>query len=122
MSVNDPYFMRGERLGFRQWTPEDVRPAIAIWANPVVTRLIADLGDPSESQARERLARELAIGQEYRVQYWPIFLLETGENVGCCGLRPYRPEEGSFEIGAHILPDFWGGGFATEAMSRVVAH
>src|SRR5262249_9778056 len=110
------------RIGFRCWRCEDLPLALTIWGNPLVTRLIADLGDPCEEQARQRLAREMANWEAFGVQYWPIFLLDGGENLGCCGLRPYRPEEGVFELGAHLLREYWGRGYATEATRRVIAH
>jgi [ribosomal protein S5]-alanine N-acetyltransferase len=115
------YFMRSERIGFRCWTAEDLPLAVAIWGDPEVTRLVADLGNPSEGQARDRLAREMANHEAFGVQYWPIFLL-GGEHLGCCGLRPYLPEQGVFELGAHVLPRHWKRGYATEATRRVVAH
>lgn len=111
--------MRTERITFRQWTSDDLSQAVAIWGDPAVTRLIADLGNPSVEQARDRLAREIANQREYGVQYWPIFL-HTGEHLGCCGLRPNQP--GVFEVGAHILPAHWGSGYATEALRRVIAR
>jgi [ribosomal protein S5]-alanine N-acetyltransferase len=115
------YFMRSERIGFRNWAVEDLSLAVAIWGDPQVTRLVADLGNPSEEQARVRLALEMANLAAFGVQYWPIFLLE-GEHLGCCGLRPYRPEEGVFELGAHILPKHWKHGYAIEATRRVIEH
>jgi RimJ/RimL family protein N-acetyltransferase len=122
MSEQPACFLRTERIGFRLWTAKDLPLAVGIWGNPRVTRLVADLGNPSEEQARERLARELANQGAYGVQYWPIFLLDGGENLGCCGLRPFRPEAGVFEIGAHLLPGRWGQGYATEALRCVIAH
>jgi [ribosomal protein S5]-alanine N-acetyltransferase len=122
MSDRQAFFLRTERIDFRIWTAEDLPLAIGIWGNPQVTRLVADLGNPSKEQARERLAREMANQDAYGVQYWPIFMVDSGEHLGCCGLRPYRPEEGVFEIGAHLLPGRWGHGYATEALRCVVAH
>ncbi|MCE9565042.1 MAG: GNAT family N-acetyltransferase [Planctomycetes bacterium] len=110
--------MRTERIVFQKWTADDLRLALAIWGDPRVTRLVADLGNPSEEQAVERLEREIANQEKYGVQYWPIFL-HSGEHLGCCGLRPYHPTV--FEIGAHILPQHWGQGYATEALQCVVA-
>jgi [ribosomal protein S5]-alanine N-acetyltransferase len=122
MESGQRYFLRTKRLGFRCWTPDDLPLALAIWNKPEVTRLIADLGNPSEEQARNRLAREMANQDTFGVQYWPIFLLHGGEHVGCCGLRPYRLEEHVFELGAHLLPGHWRQGYATEAARGVIHH
>jgi ribosomal-protein-alanine N-acetyltransferase len=122
MNDQSDYFLRTERIGFRVWTADDLPLAVTIWGDPRVTRLVADLGHPSPEQAGERLAREVANHDAYGVQYWPIFLLDGGEPLGCCGLRPYRPEEGLFEVGAHLLPERWSQGYATEAVRGVVGH
>jgi RimJ/RimL family protein N-acetyltransferase len=121
-ALQAPYFLRSRRIGFRFWTPDDLPLALALWGNAQVTRLVADLGQPSPEQARERLVRELANRESHGVQYWPIFSLDGGEHLGCCGLRPYRPEERIFEIGAHLLPHHWGQGYAIEALRCVIAH
>ena len=55
------------------------------------------------------------------MQYWPIFLLSTGEHIGCCGLRPYDLTKHIYEIGFHIRSQQWGRGFASEAARRVMA-
>jgi ribosomal-protein-alanine N-acetyltransferase len=112
-------FLRTERLYFRPWAAGDWPLALALWADPAVTRLVADLGDPSESQARARLKRELAHQEAHGFQYWPIFLHE-GVHAGCCGLRPHRP--GVPEIGVHLFPHLWGRGLATEALAAVVGY
>jgi len=116
------FFLRTRRIGFRCWTAEDLPLAVALWTDPEVTRLIADLGTPTLAQATERLAREMANQDAFGVQYWPIFLLDGGVHLGCCGLRPYRPADGVFEVGAHILPKYWRQGYATEATRGVIAH
>ena len=122
MTDEQVYFLQTERIGFRHWAAFDFPLAVAIWGNPQVTRLIADLGNPSEEQAQARLSHELANQEAFGVQYWPIFVRESGENLGCCGLRPYRPAEGIFEVGSHILPKYWRQGYATEAVGCVVEH
>jgi RimJ/RimL family protein N-acetyltransferase len=104
MSDGQHYFLRTERLGFRCWTAADLPLAVAIWGQPAVTRLIADLGNPSAEQARQRLALEMANQEAFGVQYWPLSLLDGHEHLGCCGLRPHRPDDGLFEVGARLLP------------------
>lgn len=114
------YFLRSEHFGFRTWSEADIDLAMGVWGDPEVTRLIG--GPFSESQVQERLSREIATMQSHGVQYWPVFLLATGEHVGCCGLRPYKPEEGVYEIGVHLRRSCWGQGYAPEATRAVMAH
>lgn len=42
--------------------------------------------------------------------------------VGCCGLRPYRIEDKTYEIGFHISSKFWRQGFAYEASREVILY
>jgi RimJ/RimL family protein N-acetyltransferase len=114
------YFLQSTRLGFRLWSDPDIDLAMSVWGDPEVTNLIG--GPFSPAQVRERLSREIATMQSHGVQYWPIFSLATGEHVGCCGLRPYRPEEGVYEIGVHLRRTCWGQGYALEATLAVMEY
>lgn len=71
-----------------------------LWGDPDVTRLIG--GPMSREQIHERLSREIDTVRAHGIQYWPIFVLVAGSHIGCCGLRPYRPEESIHEIGVHL--------------------
>ncbi len=120
MTGSRAYFMKSARLGFSCWVPDDLPLAIALWGDPDVTRLI---GGPLSAEAAEaRLGAEIAMMRAHGVQYWPIFLLENDAHAGCAGLRPYRLDDGIYEIGFHLLPAFWGGGLATEAAQAVIAY
>jgi len=114
------YFLHTTRLGFRPWTEADLELAIELWGDVDVTRLIG--GPFSTDQIRERLAREMANLHTYRVQYWPIFLIASGEHVGCCGLRPYQVEQRFYEIGFHLKRAYWGQGLAAEAAHAVMRY
>jgi RimJ/RimL family protein N-acetyltransferase len=93
---------------------------MGLWGDPEVTRFIG--GPLSRAEVRERLSREMATLQSHGIQYWPIFLLATGEHVGCCGLRPYKWEERICEIGVHLRKGFWGRGYAPEATRAVMEY
>jgi RimJ/RimL family protein N-acetyltransferase len=112
--------METARLLFRPWSEGDLDLALGLWGDAEVTRLIG--GPFSREQVRERLERERASLDGYGVQYWPVFLRDGGGHVGCCGLRPYRVEEGVYEIGFHIRSAHWGHGYASEAARTVIAH
>jgi RimJ/RimL family protein N-acetyltransferase len=114
------YFLQSERLGFRTWSEADIELAMGLWGDPEVSRLIG--GPFSREQVQERLSREIATLQSHGIQYWPIFLLATGEYAGCCGLRPYKSEEGICEIGVHLRKAFWGQGYAPEAARAVMEY
>ena len=114
------YFLKSERLGFRFWSAEDIDLAMGLWGDADVTKLIG--GPFSEMQVQERLSQEIARQAEHSVQYWPIFLLDSCEHVGCCGLRPYDLTQSIYEIGFHIRKAFWGQGYAPEAARAVIDY
>ena len=112
------YFLKTERLGFGHWSSEDLPLAQGLWGDPQVARF---LGGPfTEEQIRQRLERHMAFLRDYKVQYWPFFLLETGDHVGCSGLQPYRMDEGIYELGFHLHRAYWGRGMAEEAARAVI--
>lgn len=120
MNNGSAYFLQSERLGFRHWSADDLPLAMGLWGDPEVTKFIG--GPFSEAQVRERLDKEIAQQAEYGIQYWPIFLLTSGEHVGCCGLRPYDMAQPVYEIGFHIRKAFWGQGYAREAAQAVIDY
>ncbi len=114
------YFMQSARLGFGIWTAEDLPLALGLWGDPEVTRLTG--GPFAPAQIRERLTREIANQDQHELQYWPVFLLQTGEHVGCCGLQPYKPNDGVYELGFQLRKMFWNRGYAREAAEAVIAR
>ena len=116
------YFLTTQRLGFREWTMEDIPFAVSLWGDARVTHLIDARGQLSREQAIERLTREIVSMRNHGVQYWPLFLLLSGEFVGCAGLRPYRLDDGIYELGVHLCADRWGNGYATEAGSAIIDY
>lgn len=54
------------------------------------------------------------------MEYWPIFDIITNEFIGCCGLRSYKGKE--YETGIHLLPEFWGKGYVSEALTVVIKY
>jgi ribosomal-protein-alanine N-acetyltransferase len=118
MAGSRAYFLRTERLGFDCWSAADLGLARELWGDPKVTELIG--GPFNDEQIVERLGREIACMTAHRVQYWPIFLLESGRHAGCAGLRPHGVEGGVYELGFHLRPECWGLGLAEEAGRALV--
>ena len=114
------YFLSSARLGFSAWTAEDLDLATRLWGDPQVTRLTG--GPFTPAQVRARLSREITNFERHRVQYWPIFLLRTGEHVGCCGLQPRPLHEDGVEFGFQLRTAFWAQGYGREAAEAVVTY
>lgn len=118
------YFLQTDRLGFSTWGEGDLALATTLWGDPQVTRLICATGVFSPQDIQARLEKEIDNLIAYEIQYWPIFSLETGDLVGCCGLRPYDTdlENGVYELGFHIRSSFWGRKYAYEAGAAVLKY
>ena len=112
------YFLKSERLGFRCWTEKDLPLALELWGDLEVTRYFG--GPFSEEEIARRLEREIERMNAYGFQYWAIHSLSDDEHVGCCGLRPYRPEDQIHELGFHLRPKYWGQGLAVEAATAAI--
>ena len=119
-SLRGEYFLTTGRLGFGHWSTSDMALAQALWGNAEVTSLIG--GPFTAEQVEQRLNAEIACRNCYDVQYWPIFVLENHEHAGCAGLRPYRIDQGIYELGFHLRPEYWGRGFAQEAGRAVIVY
>jgi [ribosomal protein S5]-alanine N-acetyltransferase len=115
-----PYFLTSPKLGFRHWIKDDEILAALIWKDAEVMR---HMGGPYDDEGvRNRLASEISLQQSVGFQYWPIFLRDTGEFVGCSGFRPFHDEEGVVELGVHIARKFWGARLGEEAARAVVSY
>ncbi len=116
------YWMKTARLGFSRWTARALALAQRLWGNPSVTRYISRTGGFTDEEVVSRLQAEIDQQQAHGLQYWPVFLQEGELFVGCCGLRPYPGEPDCAELGAHLLPQYWRQGLATEASRVVIAY
>lgn len=115
------YFLQSPRLGFRCWRDTDLELAIHLWGDPAVSRYIS-ARHYTLHDVRRRLRHEIESERAHRIQYGPIFLLATGEHVGCCGLRPRASMPEAPEPGVHVASGHWRQGYAFEAASRVIEY
>lgn len=118
-TVERSFFMTSPRLGFSVWRESDIAMAEKLWGDERVTRYICASGRFTKDEIAERLALEISNGENFGVQYWPVFLSASGEFIGCCGLRPHS---GGYELGFHLRAEFWGQGYAFEAAGAVIHY
>ncbi|HWA93005.1 MAG TPA: GNAT family N-acetyltransferase [Terracidiphilus sp.] len=107
------------RLTFRSWTNQDTSLAEALWCDPEVTHYFG--GAMTREEARNRLYAECERGSRLGIQYWPIFLIETGEFAGCAGLRPWSMDPNTHEVGVNLMRSAWGLKLGEEALRAVLA-
>ena len=116
------YFLSTSRIGFRLWSKDDIELASALWGDPEVTHFIDARHRLDAAQIEEKLDAELEMQEQHGMQYWPIFLVEIGQHVGCCGLRPKDVTARIFEFGVHLRKPYWGSGLAAEAGHAVINY
>lgn len=114
------YFLKSGRLGFSLWALGDIDIAFELLSDQEVTKYIG--GPFSRPQVLRRLRTERAILRLHDIQYWPVFLLDTGEMIGYCGLRPYKPSGKKYEMGILIKKNYWNRGYSVEAALAVISY
>ncbi len=113
-------FLSSRRLSFHTWRRQWLPWAQQLYSCAQTTRF---LGGPLSAVAiADRLDYEMHCQDQWQVQYWPMILRSSRNFVGCCGLHPFQPERGAYELGYHLLPAFWNQGLATEAAVAVVNY
>ena len=108
------------RLKFRNWSEADTALVEALWCDPEVTRFFG--GPMTRAQAHARLHTEGERDRCVGLQYWPIFLRESGEFAGCAGLRPWSKDPNFMEVGVNLMRAVWGQRLGEEALLAVLAH
>ena len=108
------------RLTFRSWAETDAALAEALWCDPEVTHFFG--GAMSREQVRARLDLERERENSLGMQYWPMFLRETGEFAGCAGLRPWSMDPATIEVGVNLMRSAWGQRLGEESLRAVLAY
>ena len=104
-----------------------------LFSDPRVTRFVG--GPRPAEEIRAQMTDTIRRGGNGFVGVWAISNRETQEKIGTTALLPMPIEStetdfaslepgtwpnAPIEIGYHVLPGFWGLGYATEAARRIV--
>lgn len=109
-----------ERLHLREMTPSDVTALLRHFGNPAVVQFIDMQPIKTIEQANEWLQW---IGGFFGAKdglRWGITLKEDGSFIGSAGLHNWNREGHYAEVGVDVTPPYWGQGYATEALRRLV--
>jgi len=87
--------------------------------NPSLPYLGIDLSLSNEEQASSWIQYQLDRYQSGRYGHHALWNKNTGEFIGQCGLLTQEINGAEvLEVGYHILPKYWGKGYASEAAQK----
>jgi [ribosomal protein S5]-alanine N-acetyltransferase len=117
--------LKTERLMVRSWRESDVDCYMTL-AKDVGYNCFAPpgffLADTVE-EARAKIQQRMALFGEHKLGKFPVFLKDTGEFVGTCGIEPYELDGRSeVELGYRLCLNHWGKGYAAEAARAVLCY
>jgi RimJ/RimL family protein N-acetyltransferase len=74
-------------------------------------------------EAREKIRERTTLFDERRLGKFPIFLKQSGEFIGTCGMEPFDLDgQAEIELGYRICLNYWGCGYATESAAAVLRY
>jgi len=109
-----PASLSTERLALRPIAPEDVPAISRLWTDPVVRRY---LGGPVAADVRAR-REATCVGAD------AIFCVQRQSDgcvIGMVIVDPVTDRGGHAEVSYQLLPEYWGNGYAREAVGAAVA-
>ena len=112
------YIIETERLGLREYTPDDFDALHEIMSDPETMQHYPAPFD--EERTRGWIAWNLDNYRRYGFGLWAVVLKETGEMIGDCGVTLQNIDGETLpEIGYHIHKKHWRKGYAKEAARAV---
>ena len=111
-----------ERLVLRRLTLDDAPFIFKLVNEPSWLRFIGDKGVRNLDDARHYLqSGPLDMYSRFGFGMFLVELKEGGQHIGTCGLlkRDSLPDA---DVGYALLPEFWGQGYAIEAVSAVLSY
>ena len=115
----EKYIFTSERLGFRNWTEEDLPEFTKINADVEVMEYFPKL--LTESETYTFIKRVQTDYKKHGYNYFACEIIETGEFIGFIGLA-YQDFEAIFtptvDIGWRLKQSAWGKGYASEGAKR----
>ena len=115
-----PIIVETERLQIRAFTPDDAGFMLRLLNEPSFIENIGDRGVRTEEEATAYLASgPIASYAAHGHGLCRVELRDTGQPIGMCGLLR-REQFAGPDVGYAFLPEFWGRGFALEAVAAMI--
>lgn len=109
--------LTSERLSTRWLRADDAAAWVAFTGNPEAMKFFSfPTNLPAAERAEEWIERQMLRYSEKRYGMQALIHRDTGAFVGQCGLLMQEVDGmQELEVGYHMLPEYWGHGYATEA-------
>lgn len=114
--------LKTDRLNFREVSTEDINNIHELHSLPE-TDQFNTLGIPESIHATEKIIGEWLVGQKAEIQTSYIFcldLFDTKQFIGLIALNIGKPNYRTAEVWFKIHKDFWGKGYTTEALTKLL--
>ncbi|MCZ6652050.1 MAG: GNAT family N-acetyltransferase [Planctomycetota bacterium] len=109
------FIIETERLGMREFGPEDADDFFALCTNPQVMKYIGGEDVPANVEA---MRDKIVAHPDYKRHgfgRWACIHKATGRLIGFTGLKRLEDFGGDVDLGYRFLPEFWRQGLATES-------
>ena len=114
--------IESKRLMLRQLTPGDAEDLFACQSDPEVFRYSRHSEETSLESATHTLNRLLKWHQEGFMLSWAIVLKENQRFIGRIQMEDWSDEDHRAAVGYLLGKQYWGKGYATEALRAVIAY
>ncbi len=91
-----------------------------IWSDPEVTKFMNISSFTDENQAVEMIQFLNQLYKDNQAIRYSIIELSTNHIIGTCGFNSIDQENNKAEIGYELAKEFWGKGYAKEAISKLL--
>ena len=112
--------MESDRLVFRAIKKTDLNDIYEYSSDPKTSKYLA--WEPHKDIEHTKQFIEIILAKYKSGEYndWALVAKDSGKMIGTCGFTKIDNENNSVEIGYIINPKFWGNGYATEAVKRIL--
>lgn len=116
-----PSILSSERLIFRLPLVSDLHNFHQCFEDEDAMKYYLDGFSATIDESEKKLAYVLNHWDKYQCGDWVVIEQQTGEFIGFCGFD-CEIEPGKPNLGFAFLRNYWGKGYATEAVLRVIQH
>ena len=109
-----------KRLFLKNISEEDRDFIYRHFSNDSVNAFLFDTEPLKNMEQADEIIRFYTVPEPVFWHRWIIIRKEDGEKIGTCGFHRLNKEKSTVEIGYDISSDFWGKGYATEAVGRLI--